>query len=175
MEALRQIFSSADLTPHGFCFLWRKDLLLLNVGADAAIGISYYVIPPALTYFVLKRRDVAFGLLFWMFAAFIFACGTTHWFDIWTIWHPAYGLQGAIKLVTAAVSVATAVAVWGLMPHALALPSPSQYREVRTALSSEIQQRDQVSQALVETEQRYQLLIESVTDYAIFSLDPLQK
>ena len=148
MEALQHMFSSADLTPHGFCLLWREDLLLLNAAADAAIGLSYYVIPVALTYFVLKRRDVAFGFLFWMFAAFILACGTTHLFEIWTIWHPAYGLQGAMKLVTAAVSVATAVAVWGLMPRALALPSPSQYLEVRTALTSEIQQRHQVSEAL---------------------------
>ena len=171
MEALQHIFSSADLTPHGFCLLWREDLLLLNAASDAAIGLSYYVIPVALTYFVLKRRDVAFGFLFWMFAAFILACGTTHLVEIWTIWHPAYGLQGAMKLVTAAVSVATAVAVWGLMPRALAFPSPSQYLEVRTALTSEIEQRQQVSEALAETEQRYELLIESVTDYAIISLD----
>jgi PAS domain S-box-containing protein len=171
MEALRNIFSSADLTPHGFCLLWREDLLLLNAASDAAIGLSYYVIPVALTYFVVKRRDVAFGYLFWMFAAFILACGTTHLFEIWTIWHPVYGLQGAIKLVTAATSVATAIAVWGLMPRALALPSPSQYLEVRTALTSEIEERQQVSEVLAETEQRYELLIESVTDYAIISLD----
>jgi len=106
-----------------------------------------------------------------MFAAFILACGTTHWVEIWTIWDPVYGLQGAIKLITAAVSVATAIAVWGLMPRALAMPSPSQYHEVRSALTSEIQQRRQVSEALAESEQRYELLIESVTDYAIFSLD----
>jgi PAS domain S-box-containing protein len=168
---LRNIFSSADLTPHGFCLLWREDLLLLNAASDAAIGLSYYVIPVALTYFVVKRRDVAFGYLFWMFAAFILACGTTHLLDIWTIWHPVYGLQGAIKLVTAATSVATAIAVWGLMPRALALPSPSQYLEVRTALTSEIEERQQVSEVLAETEQRYELLIESVTDYAIISLD----
>jgi PAS domain S-box-containing protein len=171
MEALQHIFSSADLTPHGFCLLWREDLLLLNAASDAAIGLSYYLIPVALAYFVLKRRDVAFGFLFWMFAAFILACGTTHLFEIWTIWHPAYGLQGAIKLMTAAVSVATAVAVWGLMPRVLAFPSPSQYLEVRTALTSEIEQRQQVSEALVATEQRYELLIESVTNYAIISLD----
>jgi PAS domain S-box-containing protein len=171
MEALWNIFSSADLTPHGFCLLWREDLLLLNAASDAAIGLSYYVIPVALTYFVLKRRDIAFGYLFWMFAAFILACGTTHLFEIWTIWHPVYGLQGAIKLVTAAASVATAIAVWGLMPRALTLPSPSQYLEVRTALTSEIEQRQQVSEVLAQTEQRYELLIESVTDYAIISLD----
>jgi PAS domain S-box-containing protein len=171
MEALRNIFSLADLTPHGFCLLWREDLLLLNAASDAAIGLSYYVIPIALTYFVLKRRDVAFGYLFWMFAAFILACGTTHLFEIWTIWHPIYGMHGVMKLVTAAISVATAIVVWGLMPRALAFPSPSQYLEIRTALSSEIEQRQQVSEVLAETEQRHELLIESVTDYAIIFVD----
>jgi PAS domain S-box-containing protein len=34
-----------------------------------------------------------------------------------------------------------------------------------------MEQRQQVSEALAETEERYQLLIESVTDYAIFSVD----
>ena len=171
MQMLWNIFSSADLSPHGFCLLWREDLLLLNVASDAAIGLSYYVIPVALTYFVLKRRDIVFGYLFWIFAAFILACGTTHLFEIWTIWHPAYGLQGAIKLVTAAISISAAVAVWVLMPRALAMPSPSQYLEVRTALTSEIERRQQVSEVLAETEQRYELLIESVTNYAIISLD----
>jgi PAS domain-containing protein len=41
----------------------------------------------------------------------------------------------------------------------------------KTALTSEIQERHQVSEALTETEQRYELLIESVTNYAIISLD----
>jgi PAS domain S-box-containing protein len=58
------------------------------------------------------------------------------------------------------------------MPRALALPSPSQYLELRTALTSEIEHRQQVSEVLADTEQRYELLIESVTDYAIFSMDP---
>jgi hypothetical protein len=38
-------------------------------------------------------------------------------------------------------------------------------------LTSEIEERQQVSEVLAETEQRYELLIESVTDYAIISLD----
>jgi len=171
MQKLQQLFSSADLTPHGFCLLWRPDLLLLHLASDTAIGFSYYVIPIALTYFVWKRRDIAFGWLFWMFAVFILACGTTHWFDIWTIWHPNYGMQGAMKLVTAIVSIAAAAAVWSLMPRALALPSPSQYREVSTALTSEAQQRHTVSEALEDSEKRFQLVLESLRDYAIFSLD----
>ncbi len=171
METLQQIFSSADLTPHGVCLLWRPDLVLLHVVSDTTIGLSYYAIPISLTYFVLKRHDIAFGWIFWMFAAFILACGTTHWFEIWTLWHPDYGMQGAIKLATAIVSAATALALVNLMPRALALPSPSQYRQVSTALTTEVQQRQRVAEALKESEQRFRLLVNSVTDYAIYSLD----
>jgi hypothetical protein len=58
---------------------------------------------------VRKRRDIAFGWMFWLFSFFIFACGTTHLMAIWTFWRPVYVLDGGIKLLTAAVSVATAV------------------------------------------------------------------
>ena len=139
--------------------------------SDAIIAGSYYIIPVALTYFVWKRKDVVFGWLFWAFALFILACGTTHWFDIWTLWHPDYGVQGLVKLATAALSAGAAVAVWVMMPRALALPSPSQYHEVTSALSTESEQRREVSRALEASEKRFQLLVESITDYAIFSLD----
>jgi PAS domain S-box-containing protein len=168
---LVKLFSSGELTPHGFCLLWRPELLLLHVTSDAAIAVSYYVIPLALAYFVWKRKDVAFGWVFWAFAAFILACGTTHWLEIWTIWHPDYGLQGAVKFATAIASMGTAIAVWLLMPRALALPSPAQYREISAALSTEIDQHHQASRALEANEERYRRLLESISDYAIFSLD----
>ena len=56
--------------------------------------------------------------------------------EIWTIWNPAYRLSGALKLVTALVSLATTIALFRLMPLALQLRSPRQLRmevEARTA------------------------------------------
>jgi hypothetical protein len=91
---------------------------------------------------------MVFGWLFWAFALFILACGTTHLFDIWTLWHPDYGAQGLVKLGTAAASAGTAVAVWAMIPRALALPSPSQYREVSSALDTQVEQRKEVSRVL---------------------------
>jgi C4-dicarboxylate-specific signal transduction histidine kinase len=51
-----------------------------------------------------------------------------------TLWFPAYGLEGVVKAATAAVSLFTAVALWRLMPQALALPSPAQFRQANEAL-----------------------------------------
>ena len=101
MHYLSDIFNDAGLSPHGFCLLWRPELIWLHVTSDAIIALSYYSIPLALTYFVLKRRDLIFGWMFWLFGAFILACGTTHVFEILTLWYPLYGVEGAIKFVTA--------------------------------------------------------------------------
>jgi signal transduction histidine kinase len=120
----QSILDAAYLTPHGFCLAWQPSLLLLHVVSDGAIASSYYSIPLALGYFVLRRRDLAFGWVFMLFACFILACGTTHLMDIWTLWHADYLAQGVVKAVTAVLSVLTATALWPLIPQALALPSP---------------------------------------------------
>jgi signal transduction histidine kinase len=145
---LRNLFSTADLTPHGFCLLWRPGLLWLQVVPDALIGLSYYSIPLALAYFVSKRRDIAFGWIFWMFAVFILGCGTTHFVEIWTLWYPDYLTQGLVKVATAAISVATAMILWPIIPHLLALPSPAQLRDANKALLAEIAERNRVVDAL---------------------------
>lgn len=121
-DSLKRLFSS-DFMPHGHCYFWRPDILWLNVGSDLLITLSYYCIPILLLLFVRSRKDLAFNWMFGLFATFIFLCGTTHIFDIWTVWHPLYGAQGLVKLVTGLVSAATAVMLWYIMPRLIALPS----------------------------------------------------
>ncbi len=118
----------SQFLPHGVCLLWDRSLLLLHVVSDALIAAAYYSIPIALLFFVRKRKDLAFGWIFVLFAIFIIACGTTHILGIWMIWQPAYWLDGVVKGLTATVSVVTAILLWPLIPKALALPSPAQLR-----------------------------------------------
>ena len=102
---------------------------------DTGTGLAYLVIPVALARFVRRRSDLAFKPVFWLFAAFILLCGTTHWLELATIWVPVYRLEAVSKLTTAAVSIATMVALWQLLPQALALPSPAQMRAANDALT----------------------------------------
>lgn len=118
----RSLLDSDVFMPHGHCYLWRPDILWLNVLSDAVIAGSYYAIPVFLVYFVWQRKDLAFNWIFVMFALFIVACGTTHLMEIWTVWNPNYGVQGLLKLFTAGISLATAFALVPLMPKALAFP-----------------------------------------------------
>lgn len=120
--------------PHGHCYLWTPSILWLHVISDFIIFISYYSIPIALIYFVVKKKTVPFNWIFWMFGAFILLCGTTHIVDVWTTWNPTYRLEGVIKAITALVSIATAITLWPLIPKAMALPTTYDLQEINREL-----------------------------------------
>src|SRR5437763_2688348 len=128
------LFDSTGLTAHGFCLLWQPGLIWTYAISDTAIALAYFSIPLALAVVARRRRDLVFRPLLWLFAAFITLCGATHWLDLITLWSPAYGLQAVVKVATAAVSLFTAVALWRLLPVALTLPSPEQFRQASAAL-----------------------------------------
>jgi len=140
-DHLKVFFDTTMFSPHGFCLLWEPELLIVHVVSDTIIALSYFSIPFALAYFVFKRRDVEFGWIFWAFAIFIMACGFTHVFSIYTLWVPAYGLEGLVKALTAIASIVTAILLWPLIPKLLAVPSPGQLRLAYSMLEVEARQR----------------------------------
>jgi len=128
------LFGATGLSAHGFCLLWQPGLIWTYALSDTAIALAYFSIPVALVVIARRRADLVFRPLLWLFAAFILLCGTTHWLELLTLWVPAYGLEAVVKAATAIVSVFTAIALWRLLPLALTLPSPAQFREANAAL-----------------------------------------
>jgi C4-dicarboxylate-specific signal transduction histidine kinase len=146
-EFLGKLFSS-DFMPHGYRYLWNPGLVWLNAAWDGLIALSYCVIPLMLIYFVRRRRELPFHWMFLIFSLFIFGCGTTHLFEVWTLWHGTYRLATVIKALTALASLATAALLVTLIPNALALPSPEQLRTANLKLEKEISERLQTERAL---------------------------
>jgi PAS domain S-box-containing protein len=138
---LDYLLETASFLPHGFCLLWRPDLVALHVVSDLAIGLAYFSIPLAILAFLRRRPDFEYRWVAYLFAAFIVLCGTTHFADVAMLWRPYYGLQGMIKLVTAVVSVTTAALLWPLLPRIVALPSPRLLQETNHRLEAEIRER----------------------------------
>src|SRR4028118_752342 len=157
-DLLQHFLASGLFIPHGHCYLWKTDLVVLHVASDLVIALAYYSIPMMLVYFVQKRRDVPFNGVFLLFGAFIIACGTGHLIDIWTLWHPTYWVSGFWKAITAGISFYTAVVLFPLIPQALALPSPAQLEAANQALENEIRDRKQAEEYVrtlnAELEQR---------------------
>lgn len=185
-DVLTVIADPAPYMPHGLCLLWDPVLIWTHLVSDALTAGAYYSIPLALLVFVRRRKDLAYRWIFVLFALFILACGTTHLLGAWTLWQPVYVLEGAVKAATAAVSVATAIVLWPLLPRAIALPSPGQLRAANTALEAEVQERKRAEhtalesnvaleaavKALRESEARYASIFNNTAD-VIFTLDVL--
>ncbi|MBV2130827.1 GGDEF domain-containing protein [Arsukibacterium indicum] len=122
MEFIQELLNG-DFMPHGHCLLWRTDLLVLHVGGDLLTFIAYMLIPVGLVRLVRARDDLRFDWMFLMFAGFIFFCGATHLLGIINVWHGYYYIHGIIKSATGLISIATAILLWYLLPHAINLPS----------------------------------------------------
>lgn len=117
MEEMQGNILETEFMPHGFCFLWRPELVWLHAIADLVIALAYFAIP--LTIFIImhkKKKEIPFAWVFGMFATFILFCGITHIIELIAIWRPIYYIEGLIKVFTAAISLATAIIMFPLIP-----------------------------------------------------------
>src|SRR5207253_2718436 len=107
---------------------------------------------------ISKRPDIEMKGLARLFAAFILWCGLTHLINLVTLWWPIYEFQGLVKLITAGVSLTTAVMIFPLIPKALAIPSPNELQLANAELASEIAAHErtlaELQQARVKLEHR---------------------
>jgi signal transduction histidine kinase/CheY-like chemotaxis protein len=159
--ALPRLFATAGFMPHGHCYLWKPSLLALHMGTDLLIGVAYFAISLTLVYLVHRARgQIPFHWMILAFGVFIIACGATHFMEVWTLWRPEYWLAGNVKLVTAAASVGTAVALPPLVPRILRLIDADRLAEERGAqlderarlLAQEQTARTQAEEAHAEAE-----------------------
>ncbi len=112
--------SGMPFMPHTFCYLGNATLITTHMVADLLIGISYVVISLTLVYLVRTSQGaIPFHWMFLAFGTFIIACGATHFMEVVTLWVPAYWASAYVKVVTAAASVATAIALPLAMPRIL--------------------------------------------------------
>jgi two-component sensor histidine kinase len=150
IESLTRFFGTAGFVPHGFCILWRPDILALHVISDLIIAASYFSIPLAIFAFVRRRTDLMpeHRRVAVLFSVFILGCGVTHIMGVVVLWYPAYGLDGLIKGFTAFASIVTAIALWPLLPRLLKIPSPITLAAANERLQDEITARLAAHEAL---------------------------
>jgi signal transduction histidine kinase len=128
------LFGIQGFEPHAHCFLYDPLLMRLYVGSDMFIGLSYTAIAATLIYVVNRaQKDIPFNWIVVAFGTFIFACGITHFIDIWTLWTPDYWLDAGFKVITAVASVTTAVALPPLVPRLLRLIADAKVSRQRKA------------------------------------------
>lgn len=133
-------FDTGRFPARWHCGGWEDIALLgwMHILSDAAIALAYFSIPVVIVAFIRRRHEVQFPHLFWLFSAFILACGTTHVLDAVIFWYPLYPVAGLAKVATALVSIAALIAIIRVLPKALELPALAQ---VNRRLEAEIATR----------------------------------
>jgi signal transduction histidine kinase len=131
-EMLGNLFRADQFMPHATCYLRNPRIILLHVTSDLLIGLAYVSISTTLAYLVHKAsRDIPFHWMFLAFGLFIITCGFTHFMEVWTVWRAVYWLAGYVKLICAVASVATAIALYPLVPKIFALIQAVRLSEAR--------------------------------------------
>lgn len=160
MDLIFRIFDTDGFPPRWRCgSAWVEDPTLgwIHICSDVATWLAYLLIPCVLAYYVIKKKDVSFPRVFWLFCAFILACGTVHLLEAVIFWSPVYRLSAVFKVITAVTSVATVIALARIAPVALTLPGLA---ELNSQLSKEIDERKSAEQKLLTANAELQTALE---------------
>jgi PAS domain S-box-containing protein len=173
-RAAVDLWNTSGTRIYGRCERWTPGLVKVCLVADLLIWIAYLIIPMVLLSFTRRRRDLPFPWMFWMFGLFILGCGFTHFFEVYSIFWPRLWLVAGVKLFTAAVSIATIVAIFPTMKLAIQLRSPTELdaliRErtielaaVNASLQSEISGHQATQAALLTAQEGLELRVRQRT------------
>jgi PAS domain S-box-containing protein len=149
MRFLENVFSPYKFM-YSYCYIWKLNLLRLNVMWDCLIAVAYVAIGVTLVYFIRKKRDLPFNWVLAGLGISILACGAAQFMGAWSLWHATDWLSGAVKAVTATASILTAILIVQMVPRALTLPNPD-------LLRSEIAERKRAQEKLRETKDDLEL------------------
>nr|XP_027064196.1 ethylene receptor [Coffea arabica] len=105
---------------------WPADELLMRYQyiSDFFIALAYFSIPLELIYFVKKSAVFPYRWVLVQFGAFIVLCGATHLINLWTFTMHSRTVaivMTAAKVLTAAVSCATALMLVHIIPDLLSV------------------------------------------------------
>jgi PAS domain S-box-containing protein len=153
------LFDTSDFPARWTCGNWSPELGWLHIISDLLIWGAYLAIPIVLVYFTRRRRDIPFQTIFLLFGAFIVACGTTHLIEAIIFYQPVYRLAGVVKLFTALVSWGTVLALFRVVPQALAMKTPGQLEAEVAARTAELKT---ANEALEASEARFRDLTEAM-------------
>lgn len=105
---------------------WPADEILMKYQyiSDFFIALAYFSIPLELIYFVKKSAVFPYKWVFVQFGAFIVLCGATHLINLWTFsihTKTVAIVMTTAKILTAAVSCATALTLVHIIPDLLSV------------------------------------------------------
>ena len=128
------LFDTSGFPPRWHCGKWTEFHGWFYIISDLLIWSAYFAIPLIIVNYISKRKELRFHKIYFLFAAFILACGITHLLDAIIFWHPLYRLSALVRFATGLLSWFTVFYLYKMLPAAFSLKSSSQ-------LEAEVKQR----------------------------------
>jgi len=179
-EWLERIFGQGFM-PHGHCYLWEPEMVWTQVSSNLLIGTAYASIASTLGVLVRRIVNIPFAWVYLAFGTFILSCGLTHFFDVLTVWHPVYWADAAVRVITAAASVATAILIVPMVPRAVAFADAARlsneralelevaHRELEAAHRELARREREAQQRATVSEEQFRKLVETMPQLAWIS------
>ena len=153
----------------------RTGLAAYPVGSGHLVGLCRD--PLRAGYFAIRKPDIPFRRVFWLFVTFILVCGSTHLMEAVIFWWPGYRLAGVLKLFTAIVSWTTVITLIPVTPRVVAMRSPEELEQRVTERTAELEQaseslrlevneRRRIEAELRESEEQFRTLADSIPQLA---------
>ncbi len=145
-DFFRRLFSTSDWPARWNCGRWTDFHGWLYIISDLLIWSAYFFIPLMIVLFISRKRSegLRFNRVYFLFAAFILACGSTHLLDAVMFYYPAYRLNALVRFATGIISWLTVFTLIRALPTAFALKSPKALeQEVALRQSAEAELRVQ--------------------------------
>ncbi len=133
-----ELFDTGRWPPRWHCGKWSEFHGWLYILSDIAIWAAYFTIPFLLIHFILRKKDIPFPKVFWLFGAFILACGMTHLVDAIIFWVPIYNFSAFLRFLTAIVSWGTIIMLYRVLPDAFSLKTPAELERLVTERTTEL-------------------------------------
>lgn len=168
VEFFSQLGSSSDWPARWRCGYWSDFHGWMYIIADLMIWLAYFLIPLVILKFVFKRKNIQFHKAYFLFAAFILLCGTTHFIDAVMFWVPVYRINAVVRLITGVVSLLTVYYLFRLFPEALKLKTNAEWQ-------AEVAQREKAELQLAATNTKLSEANKGLEAFAYIASHDLQE
>jgi PAS domain-containing protein len=135
------LFDTSSWPPRWHCGLWTDFHGWLYIISDLLIWAAYFAMPLVILKFIAQKKYASFPRLYFLFAAFILACGLTHLVDAVAFWLPMYRLNAVVLFVTAIISWVTVYYLVKELPVAFTLKTAKEFEveiEQRKIVENEV-------------------------------------
>jgi len=142
VDFFRKLLDTSDFPARWNCGKWTDFHGWFYIISNLLVWSAYFAIPVIIIRYTSRQKNIRFHNAYFLFAAFILACGLTHFLDAIMFWYPLYRLNALMLFITAIASWLTVLYLYKILPTAFAYKSPME-------LEREVEQRRLAEEELI--------------------------